>query len=253
MHDSESLTVSRPAIKNEEADVEDVVLGQPFAIDLRGQEPRDDVVSGALGALVDERAEVVVDLESRPHHDVVAVLTFELVAVEDAVAQAQEHAQLLLGQTHQAEEHRRREDLGEFLGEVALAAVDESVDEPVDPTRDVGLLLVHATRCEEGVEDLAVLRVVRRVDVERDQAADVAETQVDLGREQLVMPEHELGDASLEAQCQVACVHKADGLGHLLVARLRRRHVEPRAAAHHHPEVEPALFAHAGERMPGTA
>ncbi len=64
-------------------------------------------------------------------------------------------SQLVLGQTHQAEEHRRREQLGELLGEVALPAVDERVDEVVHACGDVVLLRVHAARREQRVEQLA--------------------------------------------------------------------------------------------------
>ena len=81
--------------------------------------------------------------------------------MEDAVADVEEHAQLVLGQAHQPEEDRAREDLGELLGEVALAAVDERVDQRVHPAGDVLLLLVHAARREQRIEQLAVLRVQR--------------------------------------------------------------------------------------------
>ena len=102
---------------------------------------------------------------------------------------------LVFGQAHQAEEHRRREQLGELLGEVALAAVDELVDEPVDPPGDVLFLLVHALGREQRVEQLAVLRVLRRIDVQRDERPDVAQVHLDPGREQLVVAQHELGVA----------------------------------------------------------
>ena len=120
---------------------------------------------GFACALVDQAAEVVVDLLAGGVHHRGARVRVEqcvrvvLLRVEDAVAQVEEHAQLVLGQAHEPEEHRRREELGELLGEVALAAVDERVDEAVHPPGDVLLLLVHPLRREQRVEQLAVLRV----------------------------------------------------------------------------------------------
>ena len=110
-------------------------------------------------------------------------------------------------QPHQAEEHRRREQLGELLGEVALAAIDERVDELVDAARDVGLLLVHALGREQRVDQLAVLRVLGRVDVERDQRPHVAERHVDVRREQLVVAQHEV--VELAAEHHDDAVHRA--------------------------------------------
>ena len=92
---------------------------------------------GCFDPLVDEVAEVLVDLLAgrllhlRTLLGVDERVGIDLLRVQDAVAQAEEHPQLVLGQAHQAEEHRRREQLGELLGEVALAAVDERVDEAV--------------------------------------------------------------------------------------------------------------------------
>jgi len=78
----------------------------------------------------------------------------------------QERVELLPRKTHQAEEHRRRQQLRELLGEIAFAPIDERVDEVIDALGDVGLLRVHLLRREQRVEDLAVLRVFRRIDVQ---------------------------------------------------------------------------------------
>ena len=142
-------------------------LREPLAVDLGRDEVGEDVVGRMLRCARRPGAEVVVDLlAGRALHGHARVgvehrVRVDLLGVEDAVAQVEEHAQLVLGQAHEPEEHRRREQLGELLGEVALAAVDERVDEAVDPRGDVVLLLVHALRREQRVEELAVLRVLR--------------------------------------------------------------------------------------------
>jgi hypothetical protein len=65
------------------------------------------------------------------------------------------------------------EELRELVGEVARAACDERVDEAVDARGDVVLERVDATRCEQRVEQPAVLDVIGRVDREREQGPDV--------------------------------------------------------------------------------
>ena len=54
--------------------------------------------------------------------------------VQDAY-ERRRHAELFFGETHQSEEYRAREDLGEVLGEVALPRLDESVNQGNDPPR----------------------------------------------------------------------------------------------------------------------
>ena len=137
------------------------------------------------GAGVEDRVEVRVDLlpglglDPRPRVRVVRVGA----GPHDAVLQAQQRVELLPRQAHQPEEHRRRERDRELVGEVAAAAVDEGVDEVIDPFGDVVLLRLHAFRREQRIEDLAVLHVQRRIDAQRDERANVAEVHEPLGRE----------------------------------------------------------------------
>ena len=188
---SVSLTVSSPAMRNRKqmSRISSFVSRSPSISALTKRVMMSS--AGLRGAFVDEVAEVLVDLRTgRRRHRRARVAVGECVLVpllrmQDPVTHAEEHAHLVLGQTHQAEEHRRREQLGELLAEIALAAIDERIDEAVHPTSDVFLLLVHASWREQGVEQLPVLRVHRGVDVQRDHRPDVAQVHVDDRRELL--------------------------------------------------------------------
>ena len=194
MHVSESLTVSRPAMsmRKQMSRMSSFVRRSPSISAATNLDSTSS--AGLLGPLVDERTEVLVDLLAGAVEDARCRASgssmrvrVHLLGVQDAVAHVEEHPQLVLGQAHQPEEHRAREDLRELLGEVALAPVGERLDERHRPPRDVLLLLVHAAWCEERIEELAVLRVQGRVDVERDQGPDVAQAEVDLRGEELVV------------------------------------------------------------------
>ena len=92
---------------------------------------------------------------------------------------------------------------------------------------DVGLLLVHALGREQRVHQLAVLRVLRRVDVERDQRAHVAERHVDVRREQLVVAQHVVGERAAEREREsFQRLEKPARFDGLQVSGLRRREVE---------------------------
>ena len=101
------------------------------------------------------------------------------------VAPLQEARQVRLRQPHQRDEERRRQRRREVLVEVALAAIDEPVDDLVDELAHLGLELGHLPRRELRVEQPAVLRVVRRVDRQRDQRDFVADLHDVLRREHL--------------------------------------------------------------------
>ena len=88
-------------------------------------------------------------------------------------------------------------------------------------------------RREQGVEELPVLRVHRRVDVQRDHRPDVAEVHVDDRREFFVVAQHVLGVRTREAQRHPR--HRLDeaALGDQVeVALLRRGEVEHRPHRH---------------------
>ena len=63
MQSSESVTVSRPGDDEQEADVEDLVVGQLLAVELGGHDPPQEIrLRGCLAPLVDHGLEVLVDV-----------------------------------------------------------------------------------------------------------------------------------------------------------------------------------------------
>ena len=94
------------------------------------------------------------------------------------------------GRPEQVEEDPGREEGGELGGEVDLAPVDEPVDELVDRRGHRLLDEGHLAGGEDRVEELAVLLVVGRVDLQGDQGPDVLQVHgVGVGREDLGMAE----------------------------------------------------------------
>ena len=79
---------------------------------------------GAVEPLVEDGVEVGVELLADVALDLLTLLRLHVdgAGTDDAVLQAEERVELLPRQTHEAEEHRRGELLGELVGEVALAA-----------------------------------------------------------------------------------------------------------------------------------
>ena len=153
---------------------------------------------------------------------------------DDAVLQPEERVELLPRQAHQAEEHRRRELLGELVGEVALATGLELVDEVVDPGGDVVLDGVHLAGREDRVEDLAVLEVAGRVDAERDERAHVAELEEALRREHLGVLEGGLDRPPARHHVHAGHGLHDLGLDQVLVDRLRARGVAQALGREHH-------------------
>ena len=218
------------------ADVEDLLVGQLLAVDLVGEEPGDQVGRRLGPAALDEVGEVRVHLlpdgvdRSLRLGGVVGGVRVEPFRVQH-VAEAQEAGQLVFGESDEPEEDRGGEDVRELVGEVTLAVVDEAVDQRVHAAGDVGLLFVHPLRGEQRVQQLAVLRVPRGIDVERDERPHGAEADVDLRREHLVVPQHVLGVGPVEHEDLAAHLDDAVALQQLQVAALRGREVHHRAVA----------------------
>ena len=87
----------------------------------------------------------------------------------------------------------------EFLVEVTLAPIGEPVDRLVHQLGDEWLPSGHLPRSEQRVEDPAVLRMLGRIDLQRNQRADVAQIdRVHVRREQLgVLERHlDVGEAA---------------------------------------------------------
>ena len=157
-----------------EADVEHLVAREALVACFGGGEQREDVVAWRGGAFVEHCVEVGVDPLRRLLLDARPFLGRRCggAGPEDPVAERDQRVELLPVEPHHPEEHRRREQLGELLGEVARAAVDEPIDEVVDPHRDVVFEAIDLTGREERIEQPAVPNVIGRVDGKRDERPD---------------------------------------------------------------------------------
>ena len=123
-----------------------------------------------------------------------------MVGPDDAVLHGQEAIELVERQAEQGEEDLRRVRDGELRGEVDLAPVDEAVDEIVDQDGNLLLHGRHQAGGEDRVQQLAVLLVLGRVDLQRDHRPLVLEVdRSHVGREDLRMAEG-LVDVGLAAQ-----------------------------------------------------
>ena len=158
----------------------------------RVEKQSEDVVLRILVPLVEHRIEVGVDLLGRLVAYAANVLCVGRLTAgsQDPVLQPKKGLEFFPRQTHQTQEHRRGKWNGEFLSEVALTSFVERVDEPIHAGRDVVLQLVHPPRSKERVKDLAVPRVVWRIDTERQKWPNIAEPHDITGREEFMVAEH---------------------------------------------------------------
>ena len=161
--------------QEEEADAEDLVVGEAVPPDLGGGEHGEQVLLGALASVGQLGGEELLDVLGGDLLVGLDLVDVRALGAQDAVLHLEEHGQLGDREPDQAEEDRRGEGLGQVGGELAAAVVDEPVDELVDQLHDVGLEQVHALGGEDGVEELAVLEVLGRVDLQRDEGDRLAE------------------------------------------------------------------------------
>src|SRR5947208_3111724 len=82
---------------------------------------------------------------------------------------------ILQRQPEQLQEDGAWQRNGELVVEVAFAPLGEAVNHLVHQLGDARFAPGHLPRGEQGVEDATVLRVLRRVDLQRDHRSDVAE------------------------------------------------------------------------------
>ena len=176
MQSRESVTVSRPGDHEEEADVEDLVVGELLPVELGLHDPAEQVRACRLGAsLVDHGLEVLVDVLGSLLPNRLLLLHGVAGGPDDAVLHRQELVEILERQTHETQEHRAGHRDGELRVEVAASLACELVDELVEELGHLVVERCHRTRSEERVEDPPVLHVLRRVDLQRDERPDVAE------------------------------------------------------------------------------
>ena len=126
-------------MQEQEADVEDLLARELLAVDLRRRGTATGCRRAAsLLALVEDRVEVRVDVLRRSGSASAALSSGVPLALSGRMMPSfmrRNVSELLPRQAHQPEEHRGGERHRELVGEVARAAVDEHVDEVVDPSR----------------------------------------------------------------------------------------------------------------------
>ena len=151
----------------EEAHLEEVPIRDRGAVDLAGDQVTHEVVTWRSPSLGDEPAEVRVDGLAGVRSDR-AVGILDRRGVHELVDPPEQGVGLLHREPHELHEDRGRELQREVGDEVARAGRGHPVDElgrlHADPRFHVG----HRGRGELGVEHVAVLRVLRWVELERD-------------------------------------------------------------------------------------
>jgi hypothetical protein len=101
--------------------------------------------------------------------------SFPPAGAHDPVLQSQQCVELLPGQAHEPEKDGRGIRHRQLFGEIAGPPVDEGVDEAVHAGGDVVFDGIHLLRGEQGIEDLAVLEVLGRIDAQRNEWSNVAQ------------------------------------------------------------------------------
>ena len=129
---------------------------------------------GLFLTLIQYRVEIGVDLlaDLLPEVHLLGRIPWR---AHDAVLESEKRVELLPRQAHQPQKDRGWEKYRQLLAEVAAAAIDERIDEMVHPRGHVVFNGIHLLRRKEGIEDLAVLEVLGRVDTERNERAHVAQ------------------------------------------------------------------------------
>jgi uncharacterized protein YjhX (UPF0386 family) len=134
------------------------------------------VVAGGSDVVVDGALEVVVNLLGHRRRGLVAAVEARFALRADhAVLPHQELVEVLQRQAEQLQEHGARKGHRELLVEVAFAPIGEAVDHLVHQLGDARFTSGHLSRSEQRVENATVLRMLGRIDLERDQRADIAE------------------------------------------------------------------------------
>ena len=196
------------------------------ARDHRGQH----VVARAGDVVVDGAVEVVVDLlRHRRRGFVAAVVAGVALRADHAVLPHQKLVEVFQRQAEQLQENGARQRYRELLVEVAFAPVGEPVDHLVDQLGDPRFASGHLARSEQRVEDAAVLRVLGRIDLQRNQRSNVAQIdRIHVRREQLGVLERHLDVGQAAEYHRLRRPEHRGRFAQRLVHRLRLREARHR-------------------------
>ena len=132
------MTVSRPGDDEEEGHPEELAAGERPTFEVGVDEVGPEPGPGSRAQPVDLSVEVGGHVRAGPRSH-----RLGLVQVggrpDDVIAPAQEHVEVVLGETHHREEHRGRQRRGEVLMEVTTAARFDVVEQLVDQLANLGL------------------------------------------------------------------------------------------------------------------
>ena len=160
-----------PGDQQQEHDVEDLLATQTVAVDLDRQEAADQVVAGLVGG----EAAIELGVQEVVHAPDDPVLIRLLLGgrcplrADRRVLEFEEVVDHVGGQAHELEEDARRQRHAERLVELDLGLVDEPVDQLVGHVDDVRLEVRDDPWREQRIEELAELRVLGTVDLQRDE------------------------------------------------------------------------------------
>ena len=231
-----------PGDEQELAEADDLLLGEPLAVALHGQQPREEVVRHGLAGLdgrgptVDVRLEVgEVGAVGRDHLGIGRSSTLHRHRLGHREHPGAEHRDVLLGHAQQPAHHDEGEGRGQIGDEVTLAPVGEAVDEVFDEDPHVRLHRLDHRGLERPGDRQPLGRVDRWIGRDEHARADLAvgEARPVLRRPRLVVAQRG-GDVGLPRQAVVRCRSRrvVDGAplaqlgehrGGILLERLRQQ------------------------------
>jgi hypothetical protein len=155
------------ADEDEQPLLQDVLVGELLAVDLRMDERRHHVVArtgatvgdhsaGVLGVLLERLHDPIHDVGRRRHRQ----------SGDELVGPAQQHVAVLGLDAEEVADHDHRQVRGDVVHEVALAAGRDRVDELVADAADAGLVVLDPARRQPLVHEVPPAPVVGIVEVD---------------------------------------------------------------------------------------
>ncbi len=147
--------------------LQDVVVGQPFTVDLRVHKDADQVLGRLGSTLFDLAARVVVVRHKGIHRDLHVSLGHSGTESDHHfVGPLQEHLSLVREHTKHVADDRHGQRRGDVSDEITFTALAYRVDENVAQRADGLILDLQTLSCEAGVDELAAQQMCRIIHVD---------------------------------------------------------------------------------------
>ena len=232
MHDSDDVTVSRPAIVNMCMMFTTSSSSRlwPSSSKCMNWSSRSSCRAPSARRSASRACEAHAQLDAGGDAEPLLLLHGGALVLEDAVLHGDQEVHVLERHAEEAQEDDRRQRHAEGVVELDPAIADEAVDELVGQLADVGLQQRHLPRGEERVEQPAVVAVDVAVEVQRDQRVGRSHAEGHagggIGRHQVGVAAggHDVVHAE-EADAELPAHHRRRAPD-LVDHRLRRSHVE---------------------------